>query len=80
VNAENSSNVPSVNEKPKLKEGSESLMWVDKYKPQTLKQIIGQNGDKSNAKKLLNWLQQWHKNVAAGKKPACMSSTFVVVH
>ena len=45
-------------------------MWVDKYKPQSLKQIIGQQGDKSNAKKLMHWLQHWHKNIAAGKKPS----------
>ena len=48
-----------------------TLMWVDKYKPTQLKQIIGQQGDKSNAKKLLHWLQSWHKNRALGKKPAC---------
>ena len=49
----------------------EALLWVDKYRPTTMKQIIGQQGDKSNAKKLLHWLRNWHKNVAAGKKPAC---------
>ncbi|KAL4217963.1 replication factor C subunit 1 [Mactra antiquata] len=47
-----------------------SLLWVDKYKPTQMKQIIGQTGDKSNAKKLLHWLQNWHKNQAAGVKPA----------
>jgi len=46
-----------------------SLLWVDKYKPSTLKQIIGQTGDKSNAKKLLHWLNNWHRNQAAGVKP-----------
>jgi hypothetical protein len=30
----------------------------------------GQQGDRSNAKKLLIWLQKWHKNRAAGTKPA----------
>ncbi|CAG2189162.1 RFC1 [Mytilus edulis] len=48
----------------------ESLLWVDKYKPSAMKQIIGQTGDKSNAKKLLNWLNNWHKNRAAGVKPS----------
>ena len=48
-----------------------SLLWVDKYKPRGLKTIIGQQGDKSNAKKLLHWLKNWHKNVTSGKKPAC---------
>jgi replication factor C subunit 1 len=47
----------------------ESLLWVDKYKPTNVRQIIGQQGDKSNAKKLLTWLQQWRDNY--GKKPAC---------
>ncbi|VDI56775.1 replication factor C subunit 1, partial [Mytilus galloprovincialis] len=48
----------------------ESLLWVDKYKPSAMKQIIGQTGDKSNAKKLLNWLNNWHKNRSAGVKPS----------
>ncbi|XP_064652761.1 replication factor C subunit 1-like [Lineus longissimus] len=56
---------------PTKKEGStESLLWVDKYKPQTMKQIIGQQGEKSNARKLLLWLRDWHKNRALGKKPS----------
>ncbi|XP_071854658.1 replication factor C subunit 1-like isoform X1 [Apostichopus japonicus] len=37
-------------------------MWVDKYKPNNSKQIIGQQGDRSNAKKLTKWLQRWHDN------------------
>jgi len=48
---------------------SESLLWVDKYKPTNIRQIIGQQGDRSNAKKLLAWLQNWHANL--GRKPAC---------
>ena len=45
------------------------LMWVDKYKPTTIKQIIGQQGANSNVNKLLNWLRNWHKNnrTAEGK-------------
>ncbi|XP_078584949.1 replication factor C subunit 1-like [Branchiostoma floridae x Branchiostoma japonicum] len=39
-----------------------SLLWVDKYKPQTTKAIIGQQGDRSNVKKLLKWLQTWPKH------------------
>ena len=35
---------------------------VEKYRPQTMKQLIGQQGDKSNAKKLFTWLSNWHKN------------------
>lgn len=39
----------------------ESLLWVDKYKPSNMAKIIGQQGDKSNAKKLQYWLKNWHK-------------------
>ncbi|CAN7938591.1 unnamed protein product, partial [Ixodes hexagonus] len=44
-------------------------MWVDRYRPQTTKQIIGQQGDKSNCHKLRVWLQNWHKSRAGPKKP-----------
>ncbi|ESP02654.1 hypothetical protein LOTGIDRAFT_138092 [Lottia gigantea] len=47
-----------------------SLLWVDKHKPTNMKTIIGQQGDKSNAKKLFNWLNSWHKSRASGAKPA----------
>lgn len=43
-------------------DASNALMWVDKYKPQNLKQIIGQHGEASNVKKLLNWLKKWYAN------------------
>lgn len=46
----------------------ESSLWVDKYRPTTLKHIVGQQGDKSNVKKLLSWLQNWHKNHSSSKK------------
>lgn len=35
-------------------EVSNSLMWVDKYKPKNLKQIIGQHGEASNVNKYDN--------------------------
>ena len=31
-------------------------MWVDKYRPRCLKNVIGQQGDKSSARKLLRCL------------------------
>ncbi|KAJ0181428.1 hypothetical protein K1T71_003513 [Dendrolimus kikuchii] len=37
-------------------------MWVEKYKPQNVKQIIGQTGEASNVKKLTNWLKMWYTN------------------
>ena len=36
-------------------------LWVDKYKPTSAKTIIGQQGDKSNMRKLTNWLVNWEK-------------------
>ncbi|XP_041642033.1 replication factor C subunit 1 [Cheilinus undulatus] len=48
-----------------------SLLWVDKYRPRSLKTVIGQQGDQSCANKLLRWLQNWHKNHSGGAtKPA----------
>ncbi|XP_019849550.1 PREDICTED: replication factor C subunit 1-like [Amphimedon queenslandica] len=44
--------------KPK---GPSTLLWVDKYAPASVKGIIGQQGGKSNANKLLEWLKVWHK-------------------
>ena len=46
----------------------EQLMWVDKYRPQSTKHIIGQQGDKSCVKKLLKWLQDWEQNFKKGVK------------
>nr|XP_026651357.1 replication factor C subunit 1 isoform X2 [Zonotrichia albicollis] len=43
-------------------DGTEKLLWVDKYKPVSLKAIIGQQGEQSCANKLLRWLRNWHKN------------------
>ncbi|NXH20445.1 RFC1 factor, partial [Bucco capensis] len=43
-------------------DGTERLLWVDKYKPASLKAIIGQQGEQSCANKLLRWLRNWHKN------------------
>ncbi|XP_014117561.1 PREDICTED: replication factor C subunit 1 isoform X3 [Pseudopodoces humilis] len=43
-------------------DGAERLLWVDKYKPVSLKAIIGQQGEQSCANKLLRWLRNWHKN------------------
>ncbi|XP_062349442.1 replication factor C subunit 1 [Cinclus cinclus] len=44
-------------------DGTERLLWVDKYKPVSLKAIIGQQGEQSCANKLLRWLRNWHKNI-----------------
>ncbi|XP_065489219.1 replication factor C subunit 1 [Caloenas nicobarica] len=55
---------PQENLVSEIKEGgTEKLLWVDKYKPVTLKAIIGQQGEQSCANKLLRWLRNWHRNV-----------------
>ncbi|KAI5711611.1 hypothetical protein M8J75_001812 [Diaphorina citri] len=43
-------------------------LWVDKYKPKNIKQIVGQQGDKSVVNKLLKWLKTWHTNQSGTKK------------
>lgn len=43
-------------------DGTERLLWVDKYKPVSLKAVIGQQGEQSCANKLLRWLRNWQKN------------------
>lgn len=60
---------PTLSEETKItpdvinKIASETVnMWVDKYKPLTTKQIIGQQGDRSNVKKLSHWLLNWQKS------------------
>ncbi|TSO98529.1 Replication factor C subunit 1 [Bagarius yarrelli] len=47
-----------------------SLLWVDKYRPRSLKNLIGQQGEQSCANKLLRWLKNWHKNHSGNSKPA----------
>ena len=44
----------------------ESLLWVDKYRPKSTKFIVGQSGEKSNAKKLAKWLINWENNHLRG--------------
>ena len=53
-----------------------NLLWVDKYQPHVVKQIIGQQGDKSKMRKLMNWLRDWEKN---RKKPASKCEYTLIV-
>lgn len=55
---------------------AESLLWVDKYKPTSLKTIIGQQGDQSCANKLLRWLRNWHRAPSEGTKHATKLGKF----
>lgn len=50
--------------------------WVEKYKPRSSKKIIGQQGDKSNVKKLTNWLNNWYKNNSVSKKASFVPSKY----
>lgn len=49
-------------------------LWVEKHKPQSSKKIIGQQGDKSNVRKLTDWLNNWYKNNTGSKKAAFVPS------
>ncbi|KAF7656692.1 hypothetical protein LDENG_00037960 [Lucifuga dentata] len=55
-----------------------SLLWVDKYRPLSLKAVIGQQGDQSCANKLLRWLQNWNKHHSGGtaRPPAAKFGKF----
>ncbi|EDV94849.1 replication factor C subunit 1 [Drosophila grimshawi] len=48
---------------------SENMAWVDKYKPCSIKEIVGQAGPASNVNKLMNWLAKWYVNHDGKKKP-----------
>ncbi|KAK2713311.1 hypothetical protein QYM36_009242 [Artemia franciscana] len=56
-------------EKKKTAEKAEDIKPVD-YCPTTIKQVVGQQGDKSCLNKLIKWLRNWHKYHAPGAKPA----------
>ncbi|KAI6236684.1 Replication factor C subunit 1 [Aphelenchoides besseyi] len=51
--------------------------WVDKHRPTTLKELIGQHTEQAPAKKLLRWLKDWPRNHLSGisnlKKPKATS-------
>ncbi|KFD55293.1 hypothetical protein M514_03934 [Trichuris suis] len=61
------SDVPSTavsslkDEAPTEAKANQFDLWPEKYKPTTLKQVIGQQGPKSCLNKLLAWLRSWHQ-------------------
>ncbi|XP_052753872.1 replication factor C subunit 1 [Galleria mellonella] len=61
-NSESTSNESIISMKSVSDPSTVSLMWVDKYKPQSVKSIIGQRGEASNVNKLMNWLTKWYVN------------------
>ncbi|CAK5046339.1 unnamed protein product [Meloidogyne enterolobii] len=65
-----------IEEEEKKKKTSTSL-WVDKYKPKTIKQLIGQQTDKSPTNKLLEWLKNWAKfHLIQGEKKKAVKKPF----
>ncbi|CAK8697042.1 unnamed protein product [Clavelina lepadiformis] len=68
--SQESSSSLTASQKPTAGDENLKLMWVDKYKPKTTKQIIGQQGASSNMNKLMKWLKNWYANnrTAEGKK------------
>ncbi|KAL7729025.1 hypothetical protein ACLKA6_019858 [Drosophila palustris] len=46
-----------------------NVAWVDKYKPNSIKDIVGQAGPASNVNKLMNWLSKWYVSHDGKKKP-----------
>ena len=61
------------------KKEPEQLMWVDKYRPQSTKHIIGQQSDKSCVRKLLRWLQDWEQNYKKGVKKGVANSGGIII-
>ena len=39
---------------------------MDRYRPTSTKQLVGQKGEASNASKLAKWLRNWKVNHAGG--------------
>lgn len=61
------SSSPARRQSPPSPSGEDSsLLWVDKYRPRSLKTVIGQQGDQSCANKLIRWLQNWSKHHSGG--------------
>jgi replication factor C subunit 1 len=38
------------------------FLGADKYKPRTIKSLVGQQGEKSCVQKLIVWLRDWYKH------------------
>ncbi|TPP59788.1 Replication factor C subunit 1 [Fasciola gigantica] len=49
-------------------------LWVDKYRPTSLRTLIGQSGANSPANRLYTWLSSWHSNFSSGAKARAYSS------
>ncbi|XP_003972215.2 replication factor C subunit 1 isoform X1 [Takifugu rubripes] len=78
LSSSNTSSSPPDTSVPRQTGGEVALLWVDKYRPRSLKAVIGQQGEQSCANKLLRWLQNWHRHHAGGalKPPAAKFGKF----
>ncbi|TNM86087.1 hypothetical protein fugu_008358 [Takifugu bimaculatus] len=78
LSSSNTSSSPPDTSVPPQTGGEVALLWVDKYRPRSLKAVIGQQGEQSCANKLLRWLQNWHRHHAGGalKPPAAKFGKF----
>ncbi|VEL26542.1 unnamed protein product [Protopolystoma xenopodis] len=52
-----------VSDSPSISDG---LLWSEKYRPTTRKQLVGQMGNSSPANRLFAWLSAWHNHFIAG--------------
>lgn len=48
-------------------------LWVEKYRPRTRKELVGQNGAASPANRLYAWLSNWQEDYASGGLCNCIS-------
>ncbi|CAF2580968.1 unnamed protein product [Rotaria sp. Silwood2] len=79
---DSSSFVPISSTKLKFYKQDDGTLWVDKYKPTSLSQIVGQQTDKSPMKKLIYFLTNWHTwhatpSTSQRKKTATTTSTSI---
>lgn len=49
---------------------------VDKYKPRSIDELVGQQGEKSPVQKLIVWLRDWYKHHGRSDEKIKAKSTF----
>ena len=67
--------MPSGAKVKKKKKEEVNVLWVNKYKPQSIDDLVG---NATNAKRLLSWLQQWYVNMI-NSNPSLLFSTNKIV-
>ena len=46
----------------KLKPEGRTIQWTEKYTPQCVNELIGQQGTSSAMNKLMKWMKDWQRN------------------